>query len=374
MRSGRTLCMVATTTWRCPPPSEGPGKKLETPRARAANPDGAVNVADFSANAPKGTAAMVTLLRGKTIAAMHAAAKKNPGAAPAKLPDLPPGYVELTEQMKGQHARQQSQIDAMGKSSKAVSARVRGQLLGKFDPTEHFLLADLDHDKDSLMFGETREEFYENVEKMKRVIIEYTRWERSDNFYLYATRLCQVIVAWMLYDTWVQESRKTQLASSLDNYRAAHVEDLAGIEERRHAAMARAILELEVRPPNFADLVARRNELEKDAGRSKRYVANPMDTMDQEREKHAASVEQQERLIKYALNPTSIPAVRNLRRIVLPQSGDWAALVREDMLAYRNAKDAKLRFPGRKDRAPAVKSGVDDNVQPGAPTTTPAAA
>jgi len=227
--------------------------------------------------------------------------------------------------------------------------KLRALATGRYDPGSHFLMLDLDFERDSLIFGTTREEFYENVEKMKKVIIEYHRWERNDNFYLWGTRIAQVFTAFFVYDAWEQERFKLLLASSLDNTKHAHEEELEGIEQRRIQALQRALVELEVRPPNFDDLLAEKKlvEARTEAEEKQAFKAHPMDTLEQDRSKHEEAVAQRRALVTHAISPTSVPAIKNLRRVLMPQTNDWTVVVREEMLEYKEAKTKVMTIPDR---------------------------
>jgi hypothetical protein len=195
------------------------------------------------------------------------------------------------------------------------------------------------------------------------MIIEYHRWERNDNFYMYGTRVLQFLSVMLIYDAWEQERFKYLLASSLDNYREYHAEELATLERRREEALERAVLELEVRPPNFAALVTERKRLEtkSDEDAKKEFKPHPMDTLQQEREKFEDMIERKRALIRNALSPASIPAVKNLRRVLMPQTSDWTVVVREEMLEYREAKAKQMNVPDRADE-PAVPRGTQQQL------------
>lgn len=235
-------------------------------------------------------------------------------------------------------------------ADKSPSARLRDAISGRYDPNDHFLLMDLDIDRDSALFGTTREEFYENIEKLKRVIIEYHRWERQDTFYKYGTYIVKALTIFFIYDSWEQERVKSLLAGSLENFTKAHEDTLATLESRRMLALERAVLELEVRPPNFDELTKERNALvEKTLDERKAaFKAHPMDTLGQEKAKFDVEVERKDALVQCALSPTSVPAVRNLRRVLLPQTDDWTVVVREEMLEYKTAKITALQYPDKK--------------------------
>ena len=351
-----------------------------------------------------------------------------------------------------------------------------------FSPNEHFLLVDLDFDRDSLLFGNTREEFEENVKKMKKVIIEYSHWERRDTFYLWGTWVLKAFFVYAMYDTWMNYRVKSLLAESFDDFTTVVAEDIENLRSKRDEDFERARMELKERPPNFKALrdaiEAERKKYreekaaahaEKSALGAKRTTYHPMDTSRaQEAEETArmdkmkgdlmkftelatskdnpistnydgasssadpnrqqggdhtilgstwglvkkvvtfegfrqshkttlpggsggtaqlaseppvanatlvdkatftkevptitpptiprtASEKQEEdeavlARLSYAVAPTSIEAVKAIRRIILPRSDDFTLIVRKEMLDYKNEKMSKMTFP-REDAA-----------------------
>merc|ERR1711964_196859 len=87
----------------------------------------------------------------------------------------------------------------------------------------------------------------------------------------------------------------------------------------------------------------------------KEFRPHPMDTKQTEREKFEDMVERKRALIRNALSPTSIPAVKNLRRVLMPQTSDWTVVVREEMLEYREAKAKAMTVPDRADVPPVPR-------------------
>ena len=354
-----------------------------------------------------------------------------------------------------------------------------------FSPNEHFLLVDLDFDRDSLLFGNTREEFEMNVSKMKKVIVEYTHWERRDTFYLWGTWVLKAFFVYAMYDTWLNYRVKTLLADSFDDFTTVVAEDIENLRSKRDEDFERARLELKERAPDFTAMRAtieaerKRYREEKAAAHAevtslgaKRTTYHPMDTsgseeadenarmekmktdlmkftelstskenpisqhyegnagevdpnkrastdkdghsilgatwglvkkvatfegfrqshksnlpgsntpnattptnqqdpsapQDEDIAKKAASftkplrtvtpptiprtaAEKQEEdeavlaRLSYAVAPTSIEAVKAIRRIILPRSDDFALIVRKEMLDYKNMKLANMTYP-----------------------------
>ena len=125
-----------------------------------------------------------------------------------------------------------------------------------FSPKEHFLLADLDYDKDSLLFGRTREEFEANVKKMKSVVIGYTKWERRDNWYKYGTWLAKAFAAMLVYEIYETTKARNMLITYYDDFTSVVSESINDLEARRCEDIAKAMAEFELHPPDFAPLKA----------------------------------------------------------------------------------------------------------------------
>merc|ERR1712146_582908 len=79
------------------------------------------------------------------------------------------------------------------------------------------------------------------------------------------------------------------------------------------------------------------------------YKRHPMDTRDLERAKQDAEAVRRQQLSSSALSPSSVPAVKNLRRVLMPQTSDWTVIVREEMLEYKAAKEKNMRVPNAPD-------------------------
>eukprot|EP00758_Cryptobia_borreli_P019326 Tbor_TRINITY_DN8337_c0_g1::TRINITY_DN8337_c0_g1_i1::g.21079::m.21079 len=123
-----------------------------------------------------------------------------------------------------------------------------------FSPNEHFLLVDLDYDRDSLLFGNTREEFEQNVRKMKTIIVEYTHWERRDNFYMWGTWILKIFFCYAVYDTWCSWRIRSLLMDSYDDFATIVTEDIDALGKRMESDLERAREELRLRPPDFQPL------------------------------------------------------------------------------------------------------------------------
>lgn len=137
----------------------------------------------------------------------------------------------------------------------------RKEYLKSFDGTtlsasEHFLLADLDFQKDAMLFGNTREEFEHNVTKLKNVIIAYNKWERTDNFYYYTTILLKLLTLWILMDSLQQFYELRLFAANYDDFVEAMESGIAALEQKRAADFADAARELQRHKPDFAPILA----------------------------------------------------------------------------------------------------------------------
>ncbi|KAG5469957.1 hypothetical protein CUR178_02099 [Leishmania enriettii] len=117
--------------------------------------------------------------------------------------------------------------------------------------SEHFLLVDLDFQKDAMLFGNTREEFERNVTKLKNVIIAYSKWERADNFYYYTTVLLKLLTVWVLMECLQQFYELRLFASHYDDFVEAIESEIATLDSKRKADFASAAEELRRRKPDF---------------------------------------------------------------------------------------------------------------------------
>ncbi|ESL05180.1 hypothetical protein TRSC58_07190 [Trypanosoma rangeli SC58] len=120
---------------------------------------------------------------------------------------------------------------------------------------EHFLLVDLDFERDAMLFGNTREEFERNVTKLKEVISKYTRWERTDNFYHYGTILLKALTVWVLMECLQQHYELKLLAGHYNDFVGAMEETLSGLEENLQRDVQRARAELQSHRPDFQPVV-----------------------------------------------------------------------------------------------------------------------
>lgn len=283
---------------------------------------------------------------------------------------------------------------------------------------EHFLLVDLDFEKDSILFGDTREEFERNVGIMKKVVVGYERWEKSDNFYYYATFILKIMTFYVLLETVYQHAELQMLFKNYDAFAVVMEDEIYKLEERRKEDLKVARRDLRDHPPNFAPIVSamvaekekvldtlkkEREQARENSSRehgdsngestpvgsisiqefykgdqSKRH---PMDTTnDANVKQRAATVEpeplgeefqrlldrqttgfmpslqhflrrigllsasrgvlstEDAKMFAYAASPTTVDAVRRLRRTILPKSDDLTQIVREEMLAHKHQK------------------------------------
>lgn len=150
---------------------------------------------------------------------------------------------------------------------------------------DHFLLVDLDFEKDSLLFGSSREEFTKNVDKLKEVILQYNRWERTDNAYRYGTMFMKFATAWLLVDCLQTYLRFKVLRDSLDEFIVMTNETIESLKQKRLIDYEIAAKELEINPPNFAPVVATIVE-------ERRRVREEAATKEREAQEAAAATQQ----------------------------------------------------------------------------------
>lgn len=120
---------------------------------------------------------------------------------------------------------------------------------------EHFLLVDLDYERDSLLFGNTREDFIQNVEKLKQVILQYNKWERTDNIYYYTTLFIKFASVWLLVDCIQTFQRFRVLRDSLDEFEEMTHEEINGLKVKRALDTEKVRQELIANPPDFTPVV-----------------------------------------------------------------------------------------------------------------------
>ncbi|GET92073.1 hypothetical protein, conserved [Leishmania tarentolae] len=128
---------------------------------------------------------------------------------------------------------------------------------------EHFLLVDLDFQKDAMLFGNTREEFERNVTKLKNVIIAYNKWEWTDNFYYYTTVLLKLLTVWVLMECLQQFYELRLFASHYEDFVEAIEAEMAALDLKRKHDLADAAEELRRHKPDFRSVreaIARRRE------------------------------------------------------------------------------------------------------------------
>lgn len=280
--------------------------------------------------------------------------------------------------------------------SQDEARRLRLEYLKSFQGTtlsnrEHFLLVDLDFDKDAVLFGNTRAEFEANVTKLKKVILQYNRWERTDNFYYYSTILLKLLTVWVLMECLHQVYELRLLSTYYELFEEMTRCEIDNLESSRRQCYEQARAELSHNTPTFIPVLnaiqeekrrvaeaslasAKQQELPPDSPLREREF-HPMDTTGEEEFNKRKATEEQTRELRrlqqsaanehrftwrsiwhfffpkkydllkedfaqfsYAASPTSIGSVKNVRRILLPRSEDYTQVVREEMLRYRQEK------------------------------------
>jgi hypothetical protein len=272
-------------------------------------------------------------------------AKGLPSAAAPAMADDTPLWPETKEH------RQRRERDASEQIGSGTESRIAKQIGHRHDTVtraknmvmrqtsidEHFLLADLDFEQDAIVYGKSREEFEANVNKVKRLVIEFQRWEASETYYKWSTRIVQAFVIYVLYDIWEQHRLKTLLCTSLPNFQQFHEERLSSLATVRKQAVDVAVALFQRTPPNFSHSNG-------DKANAAAVKSHPMDTTNTEAEKRRLMTAVTGSAT-HELEPTSDPCFRAVRRVLLPQSGDYVSLVREQMLDYQKKKYNDLNFP-----------------------------
>ncbi|CCW63701.1 unnamed protein product [Phytomonas sp. EM1] len=278
---------------------------------------------------------------------------------------------------------------------------------------QHFLLADLDFEKDSILFGNTREEFERNVGLLKKAILTYTKWERTDNLYYYATLFLKILTAWIAMECLQQYYELHQLAANLETFIAVSNAEVERLEEARRHDLECVAMQLQYDKPDFSALVAAIRAEKRRMNAAETQVPLPSKAQDESAcfnectpsclsiskgNDSAGSVgrtagaagqarEQDESLVQevkyppekshrverfhslraiwrrflgvgdfgseplsrddfvrysYVANPTSIEALRGIRRKLLPRSEDYTQIVREEMLQYKRDKERHI--------------------------------
>jgi hypothetical protein len=196
--------------------------------------------------------------------------------------------------------KQQSAADVINEQGiSGFVNRSRNALFGHYDPEEHFLLVDLDIDRDQLIFGNSREEFYENVERTKKLILDFQTWDRRDKIYLVMTRFaqfCSFVCAYFALDFYLTAKL---LHNQFADYETLLKEDVVALHKARESSRDIAIEEVNALP-----------------------------------------------LFKTGFNSEKgRELTRELRRVLLPSSIDYLSIVREEMVDYANKKYARLAHP-----------------------------
>lgn len=275
-----------------------------------------------------------------------------PSDGTAAVVVMPPvDGIHWPQSKEGEKARWKDSQDIMadGHNSKMAkqighradtATRVRNMALRQTGLNEHFLLTDLDFERDAIIFGNTREEFEANVNKVKKLVIDYQRWETNDTYYLWATRFLQAFCLYIIVDVWEQIRLKAILCASWENYKQYHEERLSEIERERHRALRCAEEHITRSPPTFTRAV-----LQAAASSSPPVTPlHPMDTAGTEKEKRRLMV-QVTGNVTHEAEATSDASLRVMRRILLPQSSDYITAVKEQMMDHQKTKYDALNFP-----------------------------
>lgn len=185
------------------------------------------------------------------------------GAGFGVLPDKRLGFLRPRQslQPRGSVEAIEPKFDENGMPidvtlSKAELLKRRKEYLKSFQGTtmssrEHFLLVDLDFDKDAVLFGNNREEFEHNVRIMKKVIIGYQRWERSDNFYYYSSIVLKILTIWVLIECVYQYYELQLLATQYSFFAEGIEKEVSALRMHRTEDLQRVFEELRCHPPNF---------------------------------------------------------------------------------------------------------------------------
>ncbi|EPY38592.1 hypothetical protein AGDE_05337 [Angomonas deanei] len=246
---------------------------------------------------------------------------------------------------------------------------------------EHFLLADLDFQKDSLLFGNTREEFEQNVSRLKNVIINYSKWERTDNFYYYTTILLQLLTFWVLMECVHQYYELHLFSRHYDEFVETIESEIKQLEVKRQSDLRAALREVTRHKPDFGPVIASMQQ-EKSKALAEDALSSPMDTTGEVARNSAQRTSEQLRHMEnlamssssastgvlrrlfrylglasgsglseadfkkysYSASPTTIQSVREIRRILLPRSEDYTQIVREEMESYQLQKMSKTEL------------------------------
>jgi len=163
-----------------------------------------------------------------------------------------------------------------------------------FDPNEHPLLAELDDQRDALMYG-TGKDFYENVKRVRTIVLTHHKWELGESMYKALLLVVQVLCLTVVYNVWAQYQTLELLISSREDFAQIVASRIREMEAQRVADGERCV-----------------------------HIV-----------RHGGSTTPQQ------IEDTAI----QLRRVLLPTSEDYHAIVRKRMKKYFEEKHAALRFP-----------------------------
>ncbi|CCW69361.1 unnamed protein product [Phytomonas sp. Hart1] len=264
----------------------------------------------------------------------------------------------------------------------AFMKRFRGSTMSL---NQHFLLADLDFDRDRLILGPTREDFEHNLGLLQNAILSYAKWERTDNIYYYCSLFLKILTAWTVMECFQQYYELHQLSHHLDDFIAVSQTEMEELAEGRRRDFAVAVRELRqnkidfrplldailtekrrILPPNAriqagnAEMGGNSSDLnlfeEKDGNFASHKVQNRSEETCRGREflwigaiwrllrrgenGESAPVSREDfARFSYAANLGTLETLRAIRRILLPKSEDYTQIVREEMMEYKRDKE-----------------------------------
>jgi hypothetical protein len=198
------------------------------------------------------------------------------------------------------------------------------------------------------MFGTTTEEFEQNVQRMKTIVSTYTKWERWDKFYMYATRVVQFGCAVVGFMLWEATCEKNLLRTAAEDYAAQHQGVVKNIAEGRQQSIEYLLADMKMNPPQIlppsGEKYAEFKKISQNEADIKRH---PMDTRpieEWEREKEGLMLQQAAQR-DALMNTGDSEFMKRARRIILPMTDDWTAVVKEEIVEYQKSKMEYLNFP-----------------------------
>jgi hypothetical protein len=273
---------------------------------------------------------------------------KAPAIYAGQAGGVPVGIQHTTGELAVRIARERSLAKGGKDESFAVvkpdiSMRAARALAVASRRDDHVLLADLDPDLDTVLFGTTTEEFEKNVKRMKVIVSTYKKWEKWDNFYLYATRALQVGTFAFAFLWWESACEKHLLCTTAEDYAARHEQILRSMKDSREHSIEYLIDDLRRNPPKiFPPKLLPGATPGGDDDIIKRH---PMDT----RPVEVWEAERQQKLLErqavQAAAGSDTDFLKRARRILLPLTDDWTAVVREEIAEYKESQLAQMRFP-----------------------------